>query len=122
MNDAAAAAAADSDVCYWQLNSQRAVERRTPQDIKSVQMSFDSSKFNFTQVKQDEILFELKANCDKDLVSCLQNVITLQSSFHYKCHIPKSISTVFSRMLQSSALVIGCRLYVVCCPLSVCRL
>jgi len=49
-------------VCGWQLNIQRAVERRTPQDIQSLHTPFDHTKFNFTRVKPDEILFEL-SNC-----------------------------------------------------------
>ncbi|XP_064484120.1 LOW QUALITY PROTEIN: GDP-D-glucose phosphorylase 1-like [Ornithodoros turicata] len=43
-----------------QLNVKRAQERRKPQHITSVTMPFDNSLFNFTKVKDAEILFRIK--------------------------------------------------------------
>jgi len=82
-----------------QLNCQRAIDRRSPQNIQSLQMPFDANRFNFTRVKHGEILMELKPNttqandvelrtsCDRDnsqandhlLVSCVLLNFTLFS-------------------------------------------
>lgn len=43
-----------------QLNIRRAQERRKPQHITSVAMPFDPSQFNFTKIKDTEILFRIK--------------------------------------------------------------
>uniref|UniRef100_T1JLX4 GDP-D-glucose phosphorylase 1 n=1 Tax=Strigamia maritima TaxID=126957 RepID=T1JLX4_STRMM len=43
-----------------QLNINRAQQRRHPQTIQSLTQPFDHTQFNFTQIKQDEILFELR--------------------------------------------------------------
>ncbi|CAN7937852.1 unnamed protein product [Ixodes hexagonus] len=43
-----------------QLNIKRAQERRKPQDVSSVVMPFNSDLFNFTKVKDSEILFRLR--------------------------------------------------------------
>ncbi|XP_066448855.1 GDP-D-glucose phosphorylase 1 isoform X2 [Eleutherodactylus coqui] len=42
-----------------QLNVKRGVERRKPQDIKSIQEKFNPSQFNFNKMKHDEILFQI---------------------------------------------------------------
>jgi len=56
----------DDACCCYQLNCQRAIDRRAPQNIDSLQTPFDASKFNFTRVKRDEILFELRTSFDDD--------------------------------------------------------
>ncbi|XP_076048054.1 GDP-D-glucose phosphorylase 1 [Oratosquilla oratoria] len=43
-----------------QLNEKRLVLRRKPDDIHSVRQPFEPKKFNFTKIKQEEILFNLK--------------------------------------------------------------
>ncbi|XP_071151076.1 GDP-D-glucose phosphorylase 1-like [Mytilus edulis] len=43
-----------------QLNVKRATERRPPQNITIVNQPFDSKVFNFTKVKEDEIIFRLE--------------------------------------------------------------
>lgn len=47
-----------------QLNTKRAQERRKPQHVTSICMPFDDSIFNFTKLKEGEMLFSLK-NTDK---------------------------------------------------------
>ena len=37
----------------------RGIDRRKPDNIQSLSMPFDPSKFNFTKVKEGEILFEI---------------------------------------------------------------
>eukprot|EP00795_Rhopilema_esculentum_P003465 gene3465-1844_t len=44
-----------------QLNSKRFKERRKPQEIDSVRQPFRKDKFNFTKVKENEILFKMKS-------------------------------------------------------------
>lgn len=48
-----------------QLNTKRAQERRKPQHINSICMPFDGSIFNFTKLKEGEMLFSLK-NVNKE--------------------------------------------------------
>lgn len=43
-----------------QLNVKRATERRPPQNITIVNQKFDEKLFNFTKVKEEEIIFDLK--------------------------------------------------------------
>ncbi|KAL1471300.1 hypothetical protein MTO96_023754 [Rhipicephalus appendiculatus] len=43
-----------------QLNTKRANERRKPQHVTSICMPFDGSIFNFTKLKEGEMLFSLK--------------------------------------------------------------
>ena len=48
-----------------QLNVERAVQRRRPQNIKSVRQEFDPEQFNFNQIRLGEVLFRLlrKRDC-----------------------------------------------------------
>ncbi|XP_065309045.1 GDP-D-glucose phosphorylase 1 isoform X2 [Dermacentor albipictus] len=48
-----------------QLNTKRAQERRKPQHVSSICMPFDGSIFNFTKLKEGEMLFSLK-NVNKE--------------------------------------------------------
>ena len=43
-----------------QLNPDRAQKRRKPQEIQSLQQPFNSEEFNFSKVKPEEILLQLK--------------------------------------------------------------
>ncbi|XP_070686365.1 GDP-D-glucose phosphorylase 1 [Pempheris klunzingeri] len=42
-----------------QLNIQRGVERRKPQEILSIQQEFSAKQFNFNKINPDEIIFEM---------------------------------------------------------------
>ncbi|CAK6972612.1 GDP-D-glucose phosphorylase 1 [Scomber scombrus] len=46
--------------CYVaQLNIQRGIERRKPQEILSIQQEFNAKQFNFNKINPDEIIFEM---------------------------------------------------------------
>ena len=51
----------------FQKNSKRMQLRRKPEEILSVRMPFDSSKFNFTKIKEEEYLFDLSSTDYKDV-------------------------------------------------------
>ncbi|XP_053128418.1 GDP-D-glucose phosphorylase 1 [Hemicordylus capensis] len=46
-----------------QLNIQRGAERRAPQEIHSVQQSFDPQRFGFSQIRPEEVLFRMAKGC-----------------------------------------------------------
>ncbi|KAM6426372.1 GDP-D-glucose phosphorylase 1 [Liasis olivaceus] len=46
-----------------QLNVQRGTERRRPQEVRSVQQSFDPQQFNFCKIRPEEILFCVSKRC-----------------------------------------------------------
>lgn len=58
-----------------QLNCQRAIDRRPPQNIQSLHTPFDEDKFNFSRVRREEILFELSNRChgNDDVSGCHGN-------------------------------------------------
>jgi hypothetical protein len=43
-----------------QLNTDRHLNRRAPEEITCICQPFDATKFNFTKVKDEEYLFEIK--------------------------------------------------------------
>uniref|UniRef100_A0A8B9WRF5 GDP-D-glucose phosphorylase 1 n=1 Tax=Bos mutus grunniens TaxID=30521 RepID=A0A8B9WRF5_BOSMU len=47
-----------------QLNVERGVQRRCPQNIKSVRQEFDPEQFNFNQIRPGEVLFRLHRKQD----------------------------------------------------------
>lgn len=49
---------------FPQLNVNRAALRRKPVDITSINQPFNSEQFNFTKLKEGEILFQLKNEVD----------------------------------------------------------
>ncbi|XP_068413944.1 GDP-D-glucose phosphorylase 1 [Eschrichtius robustus] len=53
-----------------QLNVERGVQRRSPQNIRSVRQAFDPEQFNFNQIRPGEVLFRLHR--EPDLPSALQ--------------------------------------------------
>ncbi|XP_012499181.1 PREDICTED: GDP-D-glucose phosphorylase 1 [Propithecus coquereli] len=53
-----------------QLNVERGVQRRRPQNIKSVRQPFDPEQFNFSKIRPGEVLFRLHRG--PDLPSALQ--------------------------------------------------
>lgn len=50
-----------------QLNVKRATERRPPQNITIVNQPFDDKVFNFTKIKNDEIIFRLEKSADTNV-------------------------------------------------------
>ncbi|CAL8260406.1 unnamed protein product [Merluccius merluccius] len=42
-----------------QLNTLRGVERRKPQEVRSIKQSYDPHQFNFNRVQEGEVLFEM---------------------------------------------------------------
>ncbi|XP_023117951.2 GDP-D-glucose phosphorylase 1 isoform X2 [Amphiprion ocellaris] len=51
-----------------QLNIQRGLERRKPQEILSIQQEFNAGQFNFNKINPDEILFEMIKDTEGDTV------------------------------------------------------
>lgn len=47
-----------------QLNIERGVQRRRPQNIKSVRQEFDPEQFNFNKIRPGEVLFRLQRKPD----------------------------------------------------------
>ncbi|XP_058521563.1 GDP-D-glucose phosphorylase 1 isoform X2 [Ochotona princeps] len=43
-----------------QLNMERGIQRRQPQNIQSVRQAFDPEQFNFTKIQPGEVLFRLR--------------------------------------------------------------
>ncbi|XP_066525266.1 GDP-D-glucose phosphorylase 1 [Hoplias malabaricus] len=58
-----------------QLNIQRGIERRKPQEILSIRQIFDPLQFNFNKIKPEEVLFEMCRNKHgpSSTESCVQN-------------------------------------------------
>uniref|UniRef100_A0A8C8RR11 GDP-D-glucose phosphorylase 1 n=1 Tax=Pelusios castaneus TaxID=367368 RepID=A0A8C8RR11_9SAUR len=58
-----------------QLNIQRGLERRRPQDIQSVRQRFDPQQFHFNKIKPGEILFRMTRApaCHPPTRGCSQN-------------------------------------------------
>lgn len=65
-----------------QLNTKRAQERRKPQQVSSVCMPFDSSLFNFTKLKEAEMLFCINSG-DKDTKNAKHWVVINVSPLEY---------------------------------------
>lgn len=49
-----------------QLNIQRGLERRKPQEILSIQQEFNAVQFNFNKINPDEIIFEMTKDTEGD--------------------------------------------------------
>lgn len=47
-----------------QLNIQRGIERRKPQEILSIQQEFKAEQFNFNKINPEEIIFEMMKDTD----------------------------------------------------------
>ncbi|XP_010882064.2 GDP-D-glucose phosphorylase 1 [Esox lucius] len=61
-----------------QLNIQRGIERRKPQEILSIKQNFDSKQFNFNKINPEEIIFEMSKQMPtsqhKDRDACKESV------------------------------------------------
>ncbi|OWR54420.1 hypothetical protein KGM_213251 [Danaus plexippus plexippus] len=51
---------------YLQLNPNRGVKRRTPEQMENISQPFDKNKFNFCKVSKDEVMFHFKQ--DKGMI------------------------------------------------------
>lgn len=60
-----------------QLNIKRALERRKPQMVSSINMPFDPNLFNFTKVKKEEILFFIRSNNKNEKETAVSSNSTL---------------------------------------------
>ncbi|XP_075431243.1 GDP-D-glucose phosphorylase 1 isoform X3 [Ascaphus truei] len=90
-----------------QLNIQRGVDRRKPQDIQSIHQKFNQSQFNFNKIQPQEVLFQMirssaeiamkldaicvgKGSVVNDMVPTMYLAgkpgFTLQGSFESKCN------------------------------------
>ncbi|KAI4482587.1 hypothetical protein M0804_008440 [Polistes exclamans] len=52
-----------------QFNPDRACKRRKPENITTMLMPFDSTKFNFTKLQRNEIMFKIKDQEDSDIIA-----------------------------------------------------
>lgn len=59
-----------------QLNVQRGIERRKPQEILSIRQNFDPKQFNFSKINPEEVLFEMCRTDPSSTESCSQNGTT----------------------------------------------
>uniref|UniRef100_A0A8C0GSJ3 GDP-D-glucose phosphorylase 1 n=1 Tax=Chelonoidis abingdonii TaxID=106734 RepID=A0A8C0GSJ3_CHEAB len=60
-----------------QLNIQRGLERRKPQDIQSVKQKFDPQQFHFNKIKPEEILFHMVRSKLPGTPDCILVVINV---------------------------------------------
>ncbi|KAM4749023.1 GDP-D-glucose phosphorylase 1 [Rhinophrynus dorsalis] len=78
-----------------QLNIKRGVERRKPEDIRSIQQKFNSRQFNFNMIKPEEILFQMSRssaeNADEECIDQGSGYNNVEPSMSSKC---KSNSTL----------------------------
>ncbi|XP_071359186.1 GDP-D-glucose phosphorylase 1 [Trachinotus anak] len=49
-----------------QLNIQRGIERRKPQEILSIQQEFNAKQFNFNKINPEEIIFEMIKETERE--------------------------------------------------------
>lgn len=49
-----------------QLNIQRGIERRKPQEILSIQQEFNAKQFNFNKINPEEVIFEMIKDTEQD--------------------------------------------------------
>jgi GDP-D-glucose phosphorylase len=56
-----------------QLNEGRGALRRKPDDMTSLQMPFNTNKFNFTKIKSEEILFKIKSSNNESEATIIIN-------------------------------------------------
>ncbi|KAM3924335.1 GDP-D-glucose phosphorylase 1 isoform 1-T2 [Leptodactylus fuscus] len=81
-----------------QLNIKRGIERRKPQDIKSIQEKFNPNQFNFNKIKHEEILFQmLRSSTEEDSSGSVihrkpNHVCALPSSRHSRTLVVINVS------------------------------
>ncbi|KAM9753406.1 GDP-D-glucose phosphorylase 1 isoform 2-T2 [Menidia menidia] len=98
-----------------QLNIERGIERRKPQEILSIQQEFNKSQFNFNKINPDEILFEMikdthTALADEDQMPPPSRVVVLINvsplEFGHCLFVPAP-SRCFPQILTRSAVQVG---------------
>ncbi|XP_015191498.1 PREDICTED: GDP-D-glucose phosphorylase 1 isoform X2 [Polistes dominula] len=52
-----------------EFNPERGSNRRTPEHITTMSMPFDSTKFNFTKLQKNEIMFKINDEEDSDIIA-----------------------------------------------------
>ncbi|CAK1542616.1 unnamed protein product [Leptosia nina] len=89
-----------------QLNCDRSVKRRLPEQITDIQQPFDKNKFNFTKVSEDEILFKFWDTLDKATIhTVLINVSPINQYHSLLCpYVNRMLPQVVS--LESLKLVL----------------
>lgn len=53
----------------FQLNVNRASKRRKPEDISSISQPFDASRFNFNEISEKEILFDVESGDGNNVIA-----------------------------------------------------
>ncbi|XP_075063908.1 GDP-D-glucose phosphorylase 1 [Mixophyes fleayi] len=71
-----------------QLNIQRGIERRKPQDIKSIQEKFNPNQFNFNKILCKEILFQMIRSPTESAASSTCTNLNTEGN----CIVPVNIS------------------------------
>ncbi|XP_014405081.1 PREDICTED: GDP-D-glucose phosphorylase 1 [Myotis brandtii] len=62
-----------------QLNVERGVQRRRPQNIRSVRQAFDPEEFNFNKIRPGEVLFRLRREPDPPGVLRQEDILALRA-------------------------------------------
>ncbi|XP_066991317.2 GDP-D-glucose phosphorylase 1 isoform X2 [Anabrus simplex] len=94
-----------------QLNPDRALNRRAPDNIKSLSQPFDHEKFNFTKVKDVEILFQVKKegapeNIDDDQVKDFIIINVSPLEFGHSLLVP-ALKSCLPQVLTVHSLELG---------------
>lgn len=63
-----------------QLNVQRGIERRKPQEILSIQQEFNAKQFNFNKINPEEIIFEMIKDVEGQLHEPCRMVVLVNVS------------------------------------------
>ncbi|XP_013784966.2 GDP-D-glucose phosphorylase 1-like [Limulus polyphemus] len=86
-----------------QLNVKRAQERRKPQDVVDLEMPFNPNLFNFTKVKQHEVLFSLNPNQEAEL-SSHQVIINVSPLEYCNCLLVPFVNSCLPQVVNESGL------------------
>ncbi|XP_028306379.1 GDP-D-glucose phosphorylase 1 [Gouania willdenowi] len=94
-----------------QLNVERGIERRKPQEILSIQQEFNPKQFNFNKINPDEILFEMLEATDGGELSsshCRMVVLVNVSPLEFgHCLFVPDPSRCFPQILTPFAIQVG---------------
>ncbi|XP_076320721.1 GDP-D-glucose phosphorylase 1 isoform X3 [Tachypleus tridentatus] len=92
-----------------QLNVKRAQERRKPQDVIDLKMPFNPDLFNFTKVKQHEVLLSLNPNQPihlflEDELPCHQVIINVSPLECCNCLLVPFVNSCLPQVVNESGL------------------
>ncbi|KAM4572968.1 GDP-D-glucose phosphorylase 1 isoform 2-T2 [Odontesthes bonariensis] len=100
-----------------QLNIQRGIERRKPQEILSIQQEFNASQFNFNKINPEEVIFEMIKDTDRGTAlpdeeelpqPCRMVVLINVSPLEFgHCLFVPDPSCCFPQILTRSAVQVG---------------